>query len=471
MVGERLKKRIEHLLQQPGEELGRWARIVRFQIELWRFCIRRLKQHDVMTMGAALSFRSIFALIPILVLGLLVAKALGVLEDRETSLREFLEASGFAQISLVQEEGAVPPPAAAEAGVTATNESGEPAEQVTVVNVADEIEKVVANVERRLTFARIGPVGGLVLIWTAVGLLANIEECLNRIFGAGRRRSLLRRLLLYWSAMTLGPILLAAAIYLGRQASQSFAWVPGLSTLMNVLGGLGPLIVGIIVLAVLYRMLPNTTVRFQSAVMGATIAVLLWLVAKWAFALYVNRLVLQGNLYGVIGVLPLFMLWVYYIWLIFLFGAELAHTAVNLSQMELAERAAETIVGPTDVLAATLAVAQRYEAGHGPAPLEDIIAQVNLPGATVQHLLDQLDQAGLVCPLEDAASVVYVPARPAEHLAVTSILAVTDPRSRPDHETAFGPEIAPAITRLHQRRQQAFGALTLADLLMTDTGT
>ena len=103
---------------------------------------RRLREHDVMGMSAALCYRTIFTLIPVLVLGLLVAKSLGTLEDSKRSLRAFLTASGFAQIAIQDTESTAPPdatvaPSSAEAATT---------QPLAVINVADEIENMVTRV-------------------------------------------------------------------------------------------------------------------------------------------------------------------------------------------------------------------------------------------------------------------------------------------------------------------------------------
>ena len=162
---DRLREHMERILTDPGQELGRWARFVIFQIELWRFCARRLRENNVMAMSAALSFRTVFAMIPVLVLALLVLKTVGALEDSKRSLRNFLDASGFGQIA-----------AAHQGGPTADPDTAESATQpVETVNLADRLEEIVTEVEGKLTFERIGPVGGVLFIWTALTLLTTLE--------------------------------------------------------------------------------------------------------------------------------------------------------------------------------------------------------------------------------------------------------------------------------------------------------
>jgi membrane protein len=459
-MSKRFRERWEQFITKPDETLGRSARLVGFQLALWRFCARRLREHDVMGMSAALCYRTIFTMIPILVLGLLTAKSLGTLEDSKKSLRKFLEASGFAQIAAVQEgeRGAAtqPDPTTAPGTAEASRK---------VINVADEIENVVTGVETKLTFARIGPVGGVLLIWTAVGLLSALESSLNRIFGAARSRSVARRLLLYWSALTLGPVTLAAASYMGEKMIALFGHTPGVSWLLVAAGRVGPIVVGVLMIAALYKLLPNTAVRWRSALGGAAVATVLWLVAKWGFAYYVERLVLKGNLYGVLGVLPLFLLWLYYSWLILLFGAELAHTAVNLESMRRMEIAERTVLGPSDVLAAGVAVAQAYESGRGAVRLDEIAERLRLPPTNVQALLERLVAAGYVCTIEDPAVPRYLPARPSAQIPVLALLDLGDPRAVPGAPGRPEPELAAAVAKAQARLREAITGTTLHDVL------
>ena len=450
-----IKEHIERALTTPGQELGRWAQFVRFQVGLWRFCARRLRENNLVALSAALSYRTIFALIPVLVLAFLVLKSVGALEDSKRSLRSILEASGFTQIIAVPEDehaGAQLPEMT----------SSQPAE---VINVADKIEELVTQVEGKLTFERIGPIGGALLIWTALTLLTTVERSLNRIFGAPRSRSLTRRILLYWSAMTLGPLALTATAYMGQDIVNTFRDAPGLSWLLVAIGWGGPIIVGVLLLSVLYTLVPNTAVRYRAALGGAAVAVPLWLVAKWGFAVYVERLVITGNLYGVLGALPLFLLWLNVSWLIFLFGAQLAHTAGNLTEMRLAEDAERSMLGPSDVLAVLLAIAQPYHAGKGLVTLGQITARLNLAGESVQRLVDELRACGLVCVAAGQRETGYALVRPTEKIAILDVLRIGDPRGALLEHGSCDVDIAAAVSDVQRRAQSSLAGLMLADVL------
>ena len=89
----------EEFLDAPGKELGRWARLLRFQMQLGRFCVKQLNLINAPALSSALSFRTIFAMIPTIVLGILVLKQVGGFESSKENLHQFLDKTGFTQIA------------------------------------------------------------------------------------------------------------------------------------------------------------------------------------------------------------------------------------------------------------------------------------------------------------------------------------------------------------------------------------
>lgn len=426
-----LQRQMEDLLTRPGEQLSRGARFVRSQIELWRFCARRLRDHNIAAMSAALSFRTIFALVPLLVLAFLFMRSVGMVEDGKQALRQFLDTSGFTQIVAVRdgdEQAESQPTTALADAPPDTQSTGDVVAGGKVINVAEQIEQLVDNVESKLTFQRLGPIGALLLIWTAMTLLTTVETSLNRIFEATVNRSLARRIVLFWTAITLGPILIVAAVYIGRNAIEAAIEMPHIAWLAAPLGWATPGVVGILVVAMGYKLVPSTSVRFDAAFGGALVAVPAWMLARWGFAIYVERFVLKGNLYGVLGAVPLFLLWLNISWTIFLFGAELAHTATSLKQLRFAEFARRAVVGPSDWLAVALAVARPFQRGDRPAALEQLRSATGLPQESVQRIVAALVKAELVIATGDDEAC-YVPARPLETITVRDIYDLADPRN------------------------------------------
>ena len=465
VLWDTLTNRIESLLMTPGQELGRWARFVRFQIQLWKFCLRRLRQNNAAAMSSALSFRTIFTLIPTLVLAIMIMKTMFRVDSRQY-LQKLLDMAGISEISLIQDVSPleaqqqnptqIPPP---------ITPPGEPQVPVTAtINAADYIMQLVGDVETKLTFGRIGPVGIALFIWTAITLLTTIERSLNRIYGARSSRGLIKRMMLYWSVITFMPLLLIVAIYLFGQVSELFASVPVFSWLLHLADWAGTVMVGMLLLAAVYKMMPNTKVSYRAALGGALAALPLWLIARWAFALYIDQ-VARTSLYGILGLLPLFLMWLNLSWLIFLFGAELSNTAAGLSRMQSEELADKTIVGPAEMLATAIAVAQNYTSGKGPALFDGIAARLNLPDVSVQRLLDRLCLKDVIYPVESEKKAGYVLARPPDQIEVLDILDLGDSNNQTALKTAYEPQIADKVCRINQQAQTALGHLTLSDII------
>ena len=439
----RVQQYIERVRSAPGDELGRLARFLRFQITLWRFCARRLWQNNVGAMSAALSFRTLFAMIPVLVLAMLILKSMGVLEDSRQSMRRLFESTGIAQINIIEQADPHAP-----AG-----------EETKTLNVADEIERLAANVESKLSVRRIGPVGAVLLIWTALTLITTVERSLNRIFEAPRARPLGRRLLLYWALLTLVPVVSVTAVYAGRQVTLMLEKQSVLAWLLAVAGWTGPILAGILVVAAVYSLLPTTHVPYRAALAGAVIAVPFWLIAKWGFGLYLTRFVRTGNLYGALGLLPLFLIWLNLSWWIFLFGAQLAHTASNLGVMRTMEERRRRPVRPADLLAAAVAVAGPYENGRGPVDVETAAAALGLSKERTQRLLDRLVARDVLCRVKSKGRAdAYSPVRPADRTTLTQVLGLD---ARGNNEPAV--PLDAAATRAWNEARNALGQVTLAD--------
>jgi len=463
------------LLDGPPEQLGRAARFLRDQFDVWRFSLLRLKEINATTMGAALSYRTIFALIPVLVLAFLILKSVGVLGDAQNSLRYVMEYAGFRQIYLQDtsedfdaqwEEWVTAPPAAAPAAPAAAAAPAKSAAAPKEENVGLRIEEIITNAEKQLTLGRLGPIGVALLIWTSLSLMTTTERSLNRIFEAERSRSVGRRTLLYWSAMTLGPVVLVATIFAIGQASDAVvANVPGAGWAMAALGWAVPGLVGIALLAALYKLMPNTFVGLWPAIGGALFVVPIWMAAKWAFALYVKGLVAKGHLYGTLGLFPLFLLWLYVSWLVFLLGAQLAHTAMNLRRLQLLKTAGRTVPGPWDLLATALSVARLFQEGAGPAPLVRVAEDLRLPPVLAEPLLERLVAAGILCPAGQEPATGYVLSRPLDQTLVLDVLQVTAGQSRDAMAGAFAPPVATGVAAVQGKARESLGGMTLAQAL------
>ena len=268
---------------------------------------------------------------------------------------------------------------------------------------------------------------------------------------------------MYWTVLSLGPLVMVIVRYFGDKASNAFAGMPGLTQLFKFIGWAGPVLTGIILLAALYKVMPNTRVQFKAAIGGALVVVPLWLGAKWLFGLYVMD-VASGSLYGALGVIPLFLMWVNLSWTIFLFGAEVSHTAANLRRLRAEDLARRLMLGPTDMLAATLAVAEPFMAGKGPVTFEEIAGSIDLPDESIHKLLGRLEQIGIVSPVGTEGHESYVPTRPPDGISILEVMEITS-GEQPSRRTHYRESLARRIEMVRRQVNKAIGRLTIADVV------
>ncbi|MBE3068843.1 MAG: YihY/virulence factor BrkB family protein [Planctomycetes bacterium] len=449
-----LRQRVTNLLTAPLAELGSWARLARGQVNLWRYCIRRLHQNNVMAMSAALSFRTIFALVPMIIVAFLAMKSLGVVEDSKQILRDFLDRSGLSQITYVEAAapGATPP----ETPDTVGNDRR--------ITVSEKVEALVEGVEKQLTVGRVGPISVALLIWTALTLLTTVERSLNRIFEAPRSRSLARRILIYWSAVTLGPLILVTVSRVGGDLIEAVRNLPVLEWTLGPLGWVAPILVGVLLLAGLYAVMPNTPVRFRLALKGAVLAVPLWAVAKWGFSLYVEH-VGRHSLYGALGLIPLFLMWLNFSWWIFLFGAEVSHAAGNVTRMLRANVDGDHPPTPWHYLAAVLAVARAQADGESPVASKDVAGALGLPPQAAEAILGGLCESAVLVRVAGDGPLRCVLALPAGRIHVSQVLAASSPDGDDPGRAAEESDIARAVADVRRRTGAGVADLTVADLL------
>ena len=173
--------------------------------------------------------------------------------------------------------------------------------------------------------SRLGGVGLAALVVSAIALVLTIDRTLNNIWRVRRARPFGQRVLIYWAAMTLGPILLAASL-----ATTSYLVSAGRGVVSAVPGGLAFFIDALeyLVLAsaftALYRYVPNTPVKRPHAIVGGLFAATGIEVAKRLLAWYISLVPGYSVVYGAFATLPILLIWIYIAWLVVLFGAVIA---------------------------------------------------------------------------------------------------------------------------------------------------
>lgn len=163
--------------------------------------------------------------------------------------------------------------------------------------------------------------GTLFLIATALLLMVRIERAFNLIWRVPTARSIRNRVIMYWAVLTLGPLALGAAVALSAQPV--FEQVSlGVST-HSVWRGVGIFCLSWLAFTLMFLLVPNRRVYFTHALVGAFVSAILFSLAKKAFVAFVANASFNV-IYGALATIPIFLFWLYLVWIVILLGASLA---------------------------------------------------------------------------------------------------------------------------------------------------
>ena len=167
--------------------------------------------------------------------------------------------------------------------------------------------------------------GSVFLVLIAMMLLATIDNSFNRIWKIKNKRNPIKRILIYFSLLIMGPLLIGIGLALTSYLL-SIPVIADVDTTFNVkthLLGWLPFLMTSIAFILLYILVPNCYVYKKYAVSAGVICAILFELAKYGFGIYVKEMSGYENIYGALAILPLFLVWIYISWVIILFGAHI----------------------------------------------------------------------------------------------------------------------------------------------------
>jgi membrane protein len=442
---DRARAYLEWLLSHPVAELNRAQRFLRFAVDLARHCSRELGEDQAGQMAAALTYRTIFSLVPLLMISMLAFRMFGDMDAAFLRVQEAVYGFFDYQVG-----------------------GGSPEAIAFKAELDRQLMEVVRSVSS-LSFEAIGGVGLLLLIWAALGLLINFEHAANRIYGAPEGRSTLHRVVVYWALVTLGPLVLFVILYFGQRAFEAAQGVSLLGPLLAALAPFRSLGAGFVLLLLAYRLVPNTHVRLRPAFWGALVAAALWSLSRWGFGLYVGKALPYMKLYGALGLIPLFLFWLYLTWLIVLFGMELAFTlqAMKGRSFERVENRPDVSVANPQWLVPLMAAIARGFARGEPRSRQDLAEELELRLEWVAELADRLEREGLVLQVQRRGGddVALTLARPPESIPLARLIELGAQLSvGPKERTGPGWRF---LGTLREAARSAAGEKTVASLLET----
>ncbi|BAM04870.1 hypothetical protein PSMK_27110 [Phycisphaera mikurensis NBRC 102666] len=515
--------RLHDFIGAEGPNSSWWRRGLWYLVELGPLTYQKMQEDKAPQMAAALTYHTLFSLLPTLVLTLVVAKSF-VSEAQLQDLKEdtvgwtlqwlhtpagapapqppeavddlteagsaVAEALGGAEpVEAVEAAVEAPAPspfggflaAAREAAERAQAEAREQVAEATGERLKQEFNETAAKLDQSLqelldrlqniSFASIGIVGVLLFLWGATTLLSTIEDSFNFILRNPSGRSWHMRFVIYFTTLVLAPLVLVAG-QVGQAKLFSILETGSFTTwIVPLAAAATPLVAAWGVLFALYKLLPNASMRLVPALIGSFVAAFALGVTTWGFGLYVSNAA-TTSLYGAMALLPMFLLLLWIVWQIVLFGLELGAVIERLPAHREATawgradplQTRATMPDPRMLIPVAAELASRFGEGK-PATPRELAQRVGLAADTLQLLLERLVARGDAhrLPGEEAA---YTLARPASAIGLPALLDETFLLGR----TGAEGRTEALLAELDAAERRAVEGRSLADLLPAEAG-
>ena len=417
------------MLQDRFGVLGRMVSIVlRYVFAL----LRDMFQGQLMLRSMSLVYTTLLSIVPLIAFSFSVLKGFGKHKELEPLLFKALQPLG--------PQGAV---------------------------ITQEIINLVDNVKG-------GVLGGISLaffIYTAVSMVQKVEESSNYVWYVAKRRSFARRFTEYMVVMLIGPVVIVVALGLiaslrSNTIIQFFVTSEFFGPVFLATSKLTPYLLVTGVFTFVYMYMPNTRVRFRSALVGGVAGGSFWATISVIFAAFVVAATRTQLIYSGFAVAITTLIWLYLNWLILLIGSQLAFYHQNPAFLRIGRREPRLSNAMRERLALNimLLVGRAFRQGDTTISVHELARVLRIPSITLTPIITGLESDGLLTSTEQED---LLPGREMSRILLNDVMAVV--RERGETGSYRDPKWAAEITGLGEQVDAAvsstIGEQTLADLL------
>lgn len=381
---------LETVWNSSKTELSGWQAGVITSLRITHLIIRDIKEGMITLRAMGLVYTTILALVPLLAVSFSVLKGFGVHNQIEPFLLNLLLPLG--------DKGA---------------------------EVTAKIIEFVDNTKAGV----LGSLGLALLLFTVISLLQKIEQSFNYTWRVLQLRSMGKRFSDYLTVVMIGPVLLFSA--LGITASianvsviQNVMQIESIGFLTQLVGRLLPYLLVISAFTFVYMFVPNTKVKFKSALIGAIVSGVLWETSSWAFASFVVGSSKYTAIYSAFASMIIFFIWLYVTWVILLIGCSIAFYHQNPSQQNLDARKINLSSREKETIALNIMVliGKHYHAHKAAWTIESLALHMNISSEACIKIIKQLLNKNLLNETADTPTT-YIPAYDLETISVYDIIS------------------------------------------------
>ncbi len=420
----------ENYSQSPDEGKNYLLDTLKFLIN----AVKEFNETQLTLRAMSLVYTTILSLVPLLAVSFSVLKAFGVHNKVEPFLYNFLAPLG---------------PKGAE--------------------MTEKIIDFVNNIKVGV----LGSIGLIMLIYTVISLVQKVEESFNAIWKVKQSRTIMRRFSDYLSVILVGPVLIVSA--LGITASvmsgtimKKILSIEPFGTAILFAGELIPYFLICLAFTFIYSFVPNTKVNFTSALVGGITGGILWEASGWAFTSFVVSSGKYSAIYSSFAILILFMIWLYFNWLILLFGSFISfcHQYPSALMHKKKSFLSESRMNEERILRIMHLVGKSFYNNSPSWNAASLSHFFKLPIDYIEKLTDILISKGLILETGDSVHPNLLPARDIETITVAEIINIARGIEGGNTSDSNDDEVNSIFLKLDRATEKSLEGETLKDIVI-----
>ena len=394
----------------PLSELSRRKTFLIRQLRILFIAGRSSLKDNVELRASALTFYTLLSIIPVIAIAFAIAKGFGLDQNLDSMITDSKDFQSYSQILT---------PLLERARLTIQETRG----------------------------GYIAGVGVIILFWSVISLLGQIENSFNHIWQISSSRPWYRKFTDYLTIMIFAPVLLilssSITVFISTELTEFMSKAPILAFFKPVISFLikfAPFLLTWTILTLLFIIMPNTKVKFMPAMISGIIAGTLLKALQWLYLDLQFGITKLSAIYGGLAAIPLFIIFLQTTWIIILIGAELSFANQNISRYEFESEALNVSHFHKRALIILMMnmIVRNFATGEKPAGAEIIGKSMKIPVRLARDILLDLTNAGLVSVIyeKDQIERLYQPALDINKLTVSYVLSKLDKKGI-EHDTAI----------------------------------
>lgn len=348
------------------ESVGKLKRLLIVHTRIFIFAIRGFMKDKNPLQASALTYYSLLSLVPIAALAFGLSKGFGVQEALKQKL------------------------------LTELPEHKEVVEWI--ITFANSLLEVSSS-------GLITGLGVLLLLWSAIRILGNIEDAMNTIWKVTHSRTFIRKFSDYLTIMIIGPVLIIVSSSMAvsvitsvASLTKEYAYFDLVDPLMLFVAKLIPYSIIWLLFTIIYMVIPNTKVNYKAAIYGALIAGSLYQLVQWFYIEFQLGATKYSAIYGSFAALPLFLFWLQLSWFILLFGVELSYAFQRVPSYIIEKKSGplQPFIKKSLLLTITYFLVQNFKSAEKALSTHALSKLCDISENQCSELLEVLSSAGII---------------------------------------------------------------------------